>query len=165
MSVPMIAYKGSEYPRLQSEGFAAQYAFSFASKILSGRIADVGCNRMEWCYPGAEPVDPVLNEYSAYSLPSGSFDGIFTSHCYEHLERPVDALSHWHEKLCDGGVLFMYLPNMDFQRYWLPVNNRKHIHYTNPAIMKAILNDMPWSRVIVTEGYDLNGSFYVVGEK
>lgn len=164
--IDLIEWKGAEYPKLQSEGFAMQYSIPFANKILKGRIADIGCNRAEWAYPGAEPVDPVIDErYNAYRLPAGLFDGIISSHCYEHLERPIEALFHWYEKLNEGGVLFLYLPNMQFQKYWLPTSNRKHIHFINPEILRLTLNDMKWSKVIVTEGYDLNGSFYAIAEK
>lgn len=56
-----ITFNGKDYPELQSQGFASQYAFPFAKKFLSGKGYDIGCNRLEWAYPTAIPIDPVID--------------------------------------------------------------------------------------------------------
>ena len=165
-----IEFNGKKYLKLQSEGFAAQYAFPFADKILSGEGYDVGCNRKEWAYPKAIPIDPLITpEYHAMNLPPLQVDYIFSSHCAEHIVgRFQDAIEYWLTKIKDGGIIFLYLPNCDYQKYWA-WGNKKHIHYLSPSIMRDYLEHL--EKVItlkewfVTDGYDLNGSFYVVIKK
>lgn len=95
-----IKYDGVEYPDLQTKGFAAQYAFPFANQIITGEGFDIGCNRKEWAYPGAQMIDLVFNdEYDAYNLPNKKVDYIFSSHCLEHLNDWVGALDHWTTRL------------------------------------------------------------------
>ncbi len=174
----LIEYKGRQYPELQSKGFASQYCFAIAEKFCKGDGLDIGYCKPEWKYPGASGVDEgkfladsdaeiKVIDYNALNLPTGLFDYIFSSHCLEHLPNYVDALDYWNIKLKKGGILFLYLPNMDYQQYWQPENNRKHLHYISPLVMKSYFNNRlnMWKNTIVTEGYDLNGSFYVVSEK
>jgi len=164
----LINFKGNDYPKLQSEGFASQYAFPFAKKLLSGLGVDVGCMKREWAFEGAIPVDIDFdNGYHAAHLPEGLFNYIFSSHCLEHIPTWVDILRYWHSKLYEGGTLFLYLPNMDYQVYWRCWHNRKHFAHLNPSILKMYFEDNQdmWDVSFVTEGYDLNGSFYAVATK
>lgn len=172
--IELITYKGKDYPALQADGFAAQYAFEFAKKFCKGSGMDVGCMKPEWMLKGSLPIDICFNDpWSAMMLPmpqgrnGDGWDYIFSSHCLEHLPDYVEALDYWSTKLKKGGVLFLYLPNMDYQQYWQPENNRKHLHYISPKVMQSYFNNRTdmWGKVIVTEGYDLNGSFYCVCEK
>jgi predicted SAM-dependent methyltransferase len=163
----LINFNNREYPKLQSQGFASQYSFKFAEKICKGKGYDIGCNRPEWSLDGSIPVDPELNQYDALNLPKELVDYIYSSHCLEHLPDYVKALDYWSENLKQGGILFMYLPNMDYQEYWNPANNRKHYHYFTPKIIQSYFDNRKdmWEKVIVTKGYDLNGSFYAVSKK
>ncbi len=177
--IETIEYKGSIYPKLQAEGFAAQYAFPFAQKFCKGMGFDIGCMKHEWALPTSFPIDPTLDDNSdAMHLPgeiwindlsydTDEVDYIFSSHCLEHLADWVAALDYWATRLKSGGVLFMYLPNMDGQRYWRPQNNRKHKHYLNPHIINSYFADRKeiWGNVFVTYGEDLNASFYAIAEK
>lgn len=163
-----IEFKGHIYPHLQSEGFAAQFAFPFAQKVCKGVGIDVGCKKKEWCLPNAAPVDLELTGTNADNLPieNGTLDFIFSSHMLEHYEGSwVKVLKHWHSKLNLGGTLFLYLPDFS-QVYWRPWHNQKHIHAFTPEIFKAYLqdNDNMWFNGFVT-GTDLNNSFYVVCNK
>ncbi len=169
MPLDTISFKDHQYPKLQSEGFAAQYAFPFAKKICKGFGVDIGCNREEWALPGALKIDPAIPgcKFDAYDLPPMQFDFIFSSHVLEHLRDYVEALSYWHSKLKTNGVLFLYLPNCENQIYWRPWHNRKHIHYLTPELMRSYFNDHSneWENVFITEGFDVNCSFYVIAEK
>ena len=168
--IETISFNGKNYPLLQSQGFASQYAFPFAEKMCKGLGYDIGCMKREWALDGAIPIDIDFKDgYDAYRLPKQQFgiDYIFSSHCLEHLPDWVAALEYWHSELKEGGVLFLYLPNMDEQEYWRPWNNRKHIHYFNPEIFRKYMagkgGDL-WENVFITES-DLNASFYVVANK
>ncbi len=178
--IETIEYKGSIYPKLQAEGFAAQYAFPFAQKFCKGIGFDIGCMKDEWAYPGSIGIDavmqppyndamqlPNLADFCTGNEPVLMMDYIFSSHCLEHLNDWVAALDYWATRLKSNGVLFMYLPNMDESKYWQPQNNRKHKHYLNPNILQSYFNDRleVWGNDFVTIGMDLNASFYAIAEK
>ncbi len=124
--IETITFKGIYYPKLQSEGFASQYAFPFAQKILSGNIIDIGCMRKEWSFPNSRPIDIDFNDgFHAMNLPltfnGQQWDGVFTSHCLEHLDNYVEALEYWNSMLVEGGVLFLYLPNCEYHSHNAPM--------------------------------------------
>lgn len=170
--IETIHFKGKDYPKLQSVGNAMQYALPFAEQIIGkGKlVADVGANRSEWSYPGSILVDLAFDdEYHAMNLPPLNFDAIVSSHFLEHyIGRFQEVIEYWLTRVKKGGVIFLYLPNCSDQLYWA-WGNTKHIHYLCPHIMKeycAYLSSMDLiSRSFVTEGYDLNSSFYCVIEK
>jgi SAM-dependent methyltransferase len=167
-----IEYIGKHYPALQADGNAAQFAIPFAKKILSDCkvIADVGCNRPEWSYPNSVMVDLSFDDgYHAMNLPDMPFDAIFSSHFLEHyVGRFQDVIEYWLGLLPDGGLIFLYLPNMDEQDYWA-FGNKKHIHHLTPELMHRYCSHLASlgliSTRIISEGADLNSSFYCVIEK
>ena len=166
--IEYIEYKGQKYPKWQSEGFASQFVFPFATKVCQGIGVDVGCMKTEWAYPGSIPVDITFNDgYDAMNLPKvGELDYIFSSHCLEHLPNWVDTLDYWYDCLKPEGCLFLYLPDMDAQEYWQPWNNRKHTHYFNSHIFNEYFkkSDKNWSNYIIS-GTDLNAAFTVIVNK
>jgi predicted SAM-dependent methyltransferase len=161
--IKTLQYKEHTYPSFQSEGNAAQFAIPYAKHVCSGTGVDVGCNRIEWSFPGSLPVDPVINNYDALNFPYSDLDYIFSSHCLEHLQNWVDVLDYWTSKLKIGGVLFLYLPDYS-QEYWRPWNNRKHLNIFSPTILKDYLQDRKYNRIFISQ-VDLNNAFMVMGEK
>lgn len=166
--IELIHFNGKHYPLLQAEGYAAQYARPFAQRIIQPENKtgyDIGCNREAWkIFPNAIAIDPVIDDkYDAFNLPRINVDYIFSSHCLEHLRDWVGALDYWQSKLHEGGILFLYLPHPS-QEYWLPHNNRKHLHVLFPDMVAKVLNDRGWKNIFVT-GYDLNYSYYAICEK
>jgi len=162
--IAVIEHNKQIYPEFQSKGFAAKFAFPFAFEVCKGIGYDIGCNRKEWCFPDAFPIDIEFSTaYDAYNLPEMQVDYIFSSHCLEHLRDWVEAIDYWKTKLKKGGVLFMYLPHPS-QTYWKPWHNRKHIHSLYPDMLREYLTDRGWNKIFVS-GVDLNNSFYVMAEK
>jgi predicted SAM-dependent methyltransferase len=161
--IKTIQYREHTYPSFQSEGNAAQFAIPYAKHVCSGKGVDVGCNQIEWSFPGSLPVDPVINEYDALNFPYDNLDYIFSSHCLEHLQNWVDVLDYWTNKLKIGGVLFLYLPDYS-QEYWRPWNNRKHLNIFSPDIIKDYMIDKNYTNIF-SSGVDLNNAFMVMGEK
>ena len=107
-----VFYKGEYYPKFQTEGNASQFAIPFAKHFCSGVGYDIGCNRLEWAFPGATPIDLLFDDpWDAYNLPDEKVDYIYSSHCLEHLPDWVEALDYWASKLKSGGALFLYLPH------------------------------------------------------
>lgn len=180
MPIETIEFNGQAYPAFQASGNAARFVREFAQEVCKGNGVDIGCNRDKWSFPGAFPVDPLLNQYNALNLPDKiywhkesyvkeetGFDYIHSSHCLEHLEHPYTALNYWHSRLKTGGVVFLYLPDFS-QHYWRPwlKQNSEHVHSFTPEIIRAYFTDQPelWKNVFVS-GVDLNNSFIVIAEK
>ena len=70
-----IHYKGENYPIFQTEGNASQFAIPFAKHFCKGVGYDIGCNRVEWAFPGAKPIDLLFDdEWEAYNLPEEKVD-------------------------------------------------------------------------------------------
>lgn len=162
MSIEIINFNGNDYPAFQSTGFAAQYAFPFANKLCRGTGFDVGYSRPEWQLPGSIGIEPALqSEYHAMKLPPVKVDYIFSSHCLEHIPDWVAVLDYWYTKLKPGGVLFLYLPHYE-QKYWRSWNNRKHVNNLSPQLLRDYLTDRGWKNIFVTDGFDLNHSFYAI---
>ena len=161
--IPTITFNNKTYPKFQAMGNAAQFAVPYARQFCQGEGIDVGCNRLEWAFPGSQPIDLLFDdEWEAYNLPDKQVDYIYSSHCLEHLPNWIKALDYWTSKLKPGGTLFLYLPHYN-QEYWRPWNNRKHLHIFTPEIIKDYMSTL-YSCVFVSER-DLNDSFMVMGEK
>lgn len=162
--IDTIEFKGQVYPKFQSEGFAARFAFPFAEQVCKGRGYDIGCSKLEWSFPGSIPIDMSLpGGYHAMHLPYTCMNYIFSSHCLEHISNWVEVLDYWYENLIDGGTLFLYLPHPS-QEYWLPHNNRKHVNIFHPQDLKKYFIDKGFKKVFVSD-VDLNNSFMIMGEK
>ena len=159
-----LTYNNKTYPAFQSEGNASQFSIPFAKHFCKGVGYDIGCNRLEWAYPGATAVDLNFNdEWEAYNLPDTRVDYVYSSHCLEHLPDWITALDYWTAKLKVGGILFLYLPHYN-QEYWRPWNNRKHLHVFTPEIIKDYMESRGYVNIFHSDR-DMNDSFMVVGEK
>jgi len=159
----VITYNNIKYPEFQANGFASQFTFPFALQICEGKGYDIGCNRKEWSLPGSIPIDLAFNDnWDAMNLPLDTVDYIFSSHCLEHLDSWVDAITYWTTKIKSGGILYLYLPDFS-QEYWRPWNNNKHKHCLDPNHIKELLK-YKYTNIFVS-GIDLNNSFTIVAEK
>ncbi len=159
----LINFNGVDYPKFQSEGNASQFAIPYAKHFCKGYGIDIGCNRIEWAFPGADVVDPLINDQDALNFPQFDLDYIFSSHCLEHIDDWVHVMDHWYSRLRVGGVLFLYLPDYS-QEYWRPWNNRKHVNIFTPTIIEDYMKHRGYTNIFKS-GVDLNNAFMVVGEK
>ena len=67
----LIEYKNKKYPHFQTIGNASQFAIPYAKYFCNGDGLDIGCNRVEWAYPGAQPIDLIMeDEWEALHLPN-----------------------------------------------------------------------------------------------
>lgn len=159
----VFKYRNVTYPSYIKAGNAASYVIPFAQHFCKGKGLDIG-GFFDWIFPGAKPINIVMeDEWDAYNLPKGKYDYIFSSHTLEHLPDYVGALEYWKKHLKKGGVLFLYLPHPDME-YWLPQNNRKHLHSFYPKDLKEVLISLGFKHVLHSER-DLYWSFSVVGIK
>ena len=60
--IETVHYKGENYPHFQTIGNASQSAIPFAKHFCKGVGYDIGCNREEWAYPGAKPIDLLFDK-------------------------------------------------------------------------------------------------------
>lgn len=158
-----LNYNGKDYPHFQAEGNASQFAIPYAKHFCKGVGVDIGCNRQEWCYPGAHGVDLNFKDGNdAYNFSYDNLDYVYSSHCLEHLPDWITALDYWTSKLKQGGILFLYLPHYN-QEYWRPWNNRKHLHVFTPEIITDYMKSRGYINVFHSDR-DMNDSFMVVGE-
>lgn len=162
--IETVSFNGTEYPKFQTNGNAARFIMPFALEFCKGEGVDVGCNRIEWKFPDAYPVDPMINQYHATDFPYTNLDYVFSSHCLEHIVDWVGTIEYWTEKLKSGGVIFMYLPDYS-QEYWRPWNNRKHVHIFNPQIFRDYFSSNSSFNKVMVSGVDLYNGFVVVAEK
>ena len=154
-------YKGELYPEYIKHGNANAFIEPFAKEFCKGKGLDIGgINGFE--FPGAKYIN-ILNDdgYNAYNLPDEKYDYIFSSHTLEHLHDYVKALEYWKKHLVENGVLFLYLPHLNME-YWLPQNNRKHLHIFYPDSIHKLLEDLGFKYVLHSER-DLYWSFAVIG--
>jgi len=162
--VNTIDFNGTLYPKFQTEGFAARFAFPFAQQVCKGEGYDIGCMKTEWSFEGSTPIDLSFNDgYHATNLPKQNVDYIFSSHCLEHIVDWVGTMDYWYDTLKTGGTLFLYLPDYS-QEYWRPWNNRKHVHIFSPTIIKDYLINKGYKNIFVS-GVDLYNAFIVMAEK
>jgi SAM-dependent methyltransferase len=160
----IINFNNKSYPEFQAQGNASQFAIPFAKQFCIGTGYDIGCNRIEWSFPGSIPIDPVISsDFDAYNLPTQTVDYIYSSHCLEHLPDWVAALDYWTKCIKSKGILFLYLPHYS-QEYWRPWNNKKHKHIFTPEILRDYLLGNGYENIFYSEK-DLNNSFMIVGEK
>lgn len=157
----LFSYKGKLYPNHIKQGNACKFIEPFALPFCKGEGLDIG-GYAESILPGATPINVRLREeWDAYTLPDKKYDYIFSSHTLEHLPDYIKALQYWTEHLKPRGVLFLYLPHPDME-YWLPQNDRKHLHVFYPQAMEKVLRDLGFEYVLWSE-CDFYWSFVVVG--
>jgi hypothetical protein len=112
---------------------------------LVGRGLDIGA--------GDDPFRPVSGECRAWDRKNGDgdaaalcglendyFDYVYSSHCLEHLNDPLAALTRWVEVLKPGGLLYLAVPDYNLYEGGQKIRNRFHTaafslhHPTDPAI-------------------------------
>lgn len=164
MPIETITFKNKEYPKFQAAGGASLWVREFAKQYCIGRGYDIGFSKPEWQFPGSVGIDENLGQaQNAMNLMDGNMDYIHSSHCLEHVnENWHNVLDYWLTKIKVGGVIFLYLPHKS-QEYWLPENNRKHIHSFIGKEIADYLRSL--GHKVMRSGVDLNHSFVVVCEK
>lgn len=138
MPIETVKFRDAQYPIFQTDGNAARFVMPFAKEIVKGAVIfDIGYGREEWKFPGAIGIDRNSNDerlQDAMNLPF-ECDGIFSSHCLEHLNDWVGHLDYWTTKLKSSGTIFLYLPHWE-QKYHRPYSNRKHVNAFLPEMIQ-----------------------------
>ncbi len=97
--------------------------------LLRGRILDIGA--------GADPItadavvfDKADGDAQELREPADAYDVVFSSHCIEHMPRPLEALLSWWRLVKPGGLMIIIGPDEDAyeQRCWPSIRNDEHCH-------------------------------------
>lgn len=162
--IEVIEFNGKKYPHFQGSGNAARWVMPLAQHYCKGSGYDIGYSKEEWKLPGAIGIDEAHTApFNAMNLPCDGMDYLFSSHCLEHVkENWYTVLDYWLSKLKVGGIMFLYLPHKS-QEYWLPKNNRKHVHSFDGSEINEYLESL--GHTVFCSGVDLNNAFVVVCEK
>lgn len=164
MKLETVTFNGKEYPMIQTIGGAALWVREITQHYCVGSGYDIGFSKEEWKLPGSIGIDEAhTSPFNAMNLPCDNMDFIHSSHCLEHVkENWYNVLDYWLTKIKTGGIIFLYLPHKS-QEYWLPENNRKHIHSFDGSEIETYLKSL--GHKVIKSGVDLNNSFVVVCEK
>jgi len=92
----IFEYKNKLYPEYLKSDNTCQFINPVAQQFCRGKGLDIGANK--WPLPGAVPIDRIQGD-DALDLPGWDYDYIFSSHCLEHIENPIQALEHWKSRL------------------------------------------------------------------
>ena len=111
---------------------AQRKASGFYDKFMSGYGLDIGFQGSgaawgnETVLPTAKGVELGDPGYDGHNLPysSGVFDYVFSSHCLEHVDSPVEAVIEWFRVLKEGGRLVLVVPNAYLYEKTTNINNR-----------------------------------------
>ncbi|WP_162875601.1 class I SAM-dependent methyltransferase [Sphingomonas crusticola] len=129
--------------------YADKIASGFLDKYLSGAaVLEVGYRGyIDGCVPivpQAIGVDIGYPGYDGITLPfaDGSFDAIYSSHCFEHIAAYQEVLRDWYRVLKVGGYLIMAVPHQYLfeRRAALPSkgNNDHKRFYTPESLLREI---------------------------
>jgi hypothetical protein len=161
-------YEDEFYPDYLTVGGNSVAIRRSALKWCQGCGIDIGAGF--WPLPGSTPVDTergpgLLHPIS--SIPAGSQDYVFSSHCLEHIENWGGALDEWASKLKAGGVLFLYLPHPSCKLWHRsnPFVADTHKWVPTPDLVEQALIDRGFELVDCDRGPDHFYSFYVCGRK
>jgi len=120
----------------------SKYAIPYAKRVCKGRGVDVGPGGKEHAFPGSISVN--LNMYleeEAIYLPWKDYDYIYSSYLLQEIPDINEVISHWHISLKEGGILFVYVPEVVMKEVFnnIKENNFKDIHMSGIDLNKGVM--------------------------
>lgn len=112
--------------------------------LPAGLILDIGAGSFAPVVPWATKVDIDYPGYDGTHLPfeDGTVDGIFSSHCLEHVNDAEAALKDWFRTLRVGAHLFITVPHMYlYERNAKPPSswNVDHLRFFTPGRLLTLV--------------------------
>jgi hypothetical protein len=134
-----------------SKTYADKIASGFFERYLSGpNIMEVGYKGYDGAtvpiVPQAIGIDVGYAGYDGFSFPfaDGSFDAIYSSHCFEHIGPWKAVLQDWYRLLKVGGYLVVVVPHQylfERKRYLPSFFNGDHKRYYTSASLLLELQE------------------------
>jgi SAM-dependent methyltransferase len=97
--------------------------------LLIGHILDIGAGD-DPILPEAEVFDKTQGNAQDLCEPAEAYDTVWSSHCIEHMPRPLEALLGWWRLVKPGGKLILIGPDEDAYEHqtWPSLFNGEHFH-------------------------------------
>lgn len=147
---------------------------------LAGEGLDIGCGPEKVLhsaigvddqsqYRGA--ADLVMDVHNLPDHFAGKrFDYIFSSHLLEHLADWRDVLGSWKPLLKEGGVLFLYLPNVYANPHWScqhpeAAKRTHHVVDLVPQVVVQVLKDLGMEIVEYNQLWDEYACYHVIARR
>lgn len=156
----IFQYQNRFYPEYLNQKNKIEHIIPIAKKFCFGFGLDIG-GTDDLHFPEANVLN--FSEYSAFNLPSGNYDYIFSSHFLEYVDDYVRALCVWRDSLRPGGQIFLYLSHPDAM-HWRPENNITRLHSFRPEKIAFLLKQLGFVQIFYSNR-DLFWSFSVTGAK
>jgi SAM-dependent methyltransferase len=140
---------------------------------FAGSVLDIGCGR-DKIVPHAKGFD--LHDGDANLIDecvSERFDMVFSSHCLEHMDHPVDAIQRWWRLVADGGRMIVIVPDEDLYEQGVYPSRFNDDHKATFTLSKRrswsprsynmldLVNQLPEAKILrcelQDEGYDRRG--------
>jgi len=130
--------------------YAEKIKNGFFRKFLSGqKVLEIGyrgylAEEVVPIVPQAIGVDRDYPGYDGVTLPfeDGSIDGIYSSHCFEHIPQGIEVLRDWYRVLRVGGFIVLIVPHQHLfekKKHWPSLSNPDHAHfYTSGSLLTLI---------------------------
>lgn len=97
------------------------------SRYSEGSRLDIGCG--PWPIPGAEPYDMEQGDAERLMPPPAQshYKLVWSSHCLEHLDDPIAAITNWWKYVEPEGYLWLLVPDFLLHEHGVwPSRNLKH---------------------------------------
>ena len=122
--------------------YVHKWRTGFFDRYMSGRGLDVGFKG------GNQNAVPILESatgvdidtpgYDGHTLPfeSDSFDYVYSSHCLEHVTRPMHTIKEWHRVVRVGGHIVIVVPHQYLYEKRLNMPSRfstQHLRFYTPG--------------------------------
>jgi SAM-dependent methyltransferase len=109
----------------------------FEKSLLNGSGIDIGCG-----------VDPVTSSVRRFDIEDGDanriteyvndhFDFVYSSHCLEHMDNPIEAFNQWWNLVKIGGYFILIVPDEDLYEQGEFPSRFNHDHKWTFTISKA----------------------------
>ena len=152
-----------QYPRYLASHNAKRGIESFARQFVCGIALDLGSGGSPLA--GCRPIDNGTDE-NAYHIneQDKSVDFVFSSHCFEHLNAPGDAIKEIGRVLSDTGKVLVYLPHPACE-LWSQNVNEHHLSFFWPDEWRNLFEKNGFS--ILEMSYQPDGmmSFYILASR
>ena len=80
-----------------------------------------------------------------YSFENKQYDLVYACHTLEHYQNPIKVLNYIHQKVKDGGLFYIDVPNIDYIDNNLNIDDffyDKHLHYFSSELLIKIIENI-----------------------
>ena len=93
----------------------------------------------------------ISHEKYYYAFDDKQYDLVYSCHSLEHYQNPKKVLTHIHQKVKDGGLFYIDVPNLDIINEGLNIDDffyDKHLHYFTPELLINVIENIGFKLLI-----------------